>query len=286
MMTKKLNSKYIEQAATLIEVIPLIAQNKNFALKGGTAINMFLLDLPRLSVDIDLCYVPLTPRDHALGEISSFVDELSRKLNDVGFKSIDIKKSDGYETTLFVRSKTTEVKIEVNRVVRGAVYNPTTRSLVSNAVELFKRNVEVLCLDINDLFGGKICAALDRQHPRDLFDMHMFLKDFSYTRELHQTFIVYLLSSKKQFNGMTAFEISCENLEDVREKIIELTSTFFNDDEKEFLLSFKAGQPKWELFPVEKVKVFPSIQWKLHNILSMDPKKRRESLKKLEEKLR
>jgi predicted nucleotidyltransferase component of viral defense system len=255
MMTKKLNSKYIEQAATLIEVIPLIAQNKNFALKGGTAINMFLLDLPRLSVDIDLCYVPLTPRDHALGEISSFVDELSRKLNDVGFKSIDIKKSDGYETTLFVRSKTTEVKIEVNRVVRGAVYNPTTRSLVSNAVELFKRNVEVLCLDINDLFGGKICAALDRQHPRDLFDMHMFLKDFSYTRELHQTFIVYLLSSKrpiselikpnllnikpiyeKQFNGMTAFEISCENLEDVREKIIELTSTFFNDDEKEFLL--------------------------------------------------
>lgn len=91
---------------------------------------------------------------------------------------------------------------------------------------------------------------------------------------------------EKQFNGMTTLEISREDLENTREKIIELTSTFFNEDEKEFLVSFKEGQPKWELFPIEKAKDFPSIQWKLHNVLSMSPKKRQESLKKLEEKLR
>ena len=50
-MSKKLNSKYVEQVSNLIDLIPLIATDKRFAIKGGTAINLFLLDLPRLSVD-------------------------------------------------------------------------------------------------------------------------------------------------------------------------------------------------------------------------------------------
>ena len=132
------------------------------------------------------------------------------------------------------------------------------------------------------LFGEKLCAALDRQHPRDFFDLHMFLNDFSYTRELHQAFIVYLLRSKrplseliqsnclnikpvyeKQFKGMTSLEISCEQLEKTREDIFTLTQAFFNDQEKEFLLSFKRGDPQWELFPIKNVQNFPAVQWKL-----------------------
>ena len=71
-MKQNLDSRYIEQVRLLIDALPYIAQNKNFALKGGTAINLFFSNMPRLSVDIDLCYLPLTPRNEALEEIKSF----------------------------------------------------------------------------------------------------------------------------------------------------------------------------------------------------------------------
>lgn len=303
-MNQKLSSKYLEQVKTLIEVLPLIASNENFALKGGTAINLFLFDMPRLSVDIDLCYLPLKPRDIALNEITSFIKELSQKLTSLGYKTREKNISQAYESTIFVQSKTTEIKVEINMVVRGAVHKPIVRPLSPFAVSMFKREAEILCLDINDLVGGKICAALDRQHPRDFFDLNLFFKNYSYTRELHQTFIAYLLSSKrpiaelikpnyldmksvyeKQFAGMTSLDITCEDLEKTREDVFKLTFDYFTEEEKEFLLSFKRGEPNWELFPLSSIKNFPSVQWKLHNIRSMKAAKKKESLAKLEKKL-
>lgn len=187
-MTKTLNSKYLEQVSTLIDIIPLISSDNRFAIKGGTAINLFLFDMPRLSVDIDLCYLPLTPRDQALSDISRFIKSLAQKINAVGLKTREKQSAVGYESTLFILSKTIEVKVEINLVVRGSVYKPILRSLVPAAKELFKRDVDMLCLDVNDLFAGKICAALDRQHPRDFFDLYMYFKKFSYTQELHRAF--------------------------------------------------------------------------------------------------
>lgn len=299
-----LSSKYTDQVKILIGVIPFIAKDKRFAIKGGTAINLFLLDMPRLSVDIDLCYLPFAPRDQALSEITHFVKDLSQKLRDLGFKTREKKTAEGFETTLFIQSKRVEVKVEINLVVRGAVYEPIVKSLIPRAVEQFEQQVEILCLDSNDLFAGKMCAALDRQHPRDFFDLFMFFKEFSYTRELHQAFIVYLLSSNrpiselinpnfldikdayhKQFEGMSFIKVDRTDLEKTREKIFSLISSNFTEEDKEFLLSFKEGTPKWDLFPVKNAKEFPAIKWKLHNIQSMTPKNRLASLKKLEEKL-
>lgn len=162
----------------------------------------------------------------------------------------------------------------------------------------------MLCLDTNDLFAGKICAALDRQHPRDFFDLHMYFKQFSYTRELHQAFIVYLLSCKRpiselikpnyldikatyqtQFEGMTSIDISCQTLEEMRTKIFEIVSSSFTEEEKKFLISFKSGEPKWDIFPIENIRLFPSVHWKLHNIQAMSPTKRQQALNLLEKKL-
>ena len=53
------NKKYSDQVALLMSVIPAVAEESCFALKGGTAINLFIRDLPRLSVDIDLTYLPV-----------------------------------------------------------------------------------------------------------------------------------------------------------------------------------------------------------------------------------
>lgn len=292
-MAQTLNSKYLEQVSTLIDIIPLISSDNRFAIKGGTAINLFLFDMPRLSVDIDFCYLPLVPREQALSDISAFVKSLSQKVAARGLKTRGKQGVSDYESTLFILSKTIEVKIEINLVVRGAVYKPILKSLVPHAQALFKRDTDILCLDINDLFGGKICAALDRQHPRDFFDLYMYFKQFSYTRELHETFIIYLLSSKrpmselikpnlldiksaykKQFEGMTTIDISCEDLEKTRAKIFEIVPAAFTDEEKEFLISFKRGEPKWELFSIENAQNFPSVKWKLQNVQDDLEKKR------------
>lgn len=303
-MTKALSSKYLKQVSTLIDILSLIANDDKFAIKGGTAINLFLFDMPRLSVDIDLCYLPLTSREQALRDIKNFIKNLSQKVNVLGFKTREKQSVSGYESTLFIRTKTIEVKLEINLVVRGAVYKPILRRLVPIAVETFKRDTEILCLDINDLIAGKICAALDRQHPRDFFDLYMYFKQFSYTQELHQAFIVYLLSCKRpiselirpnfsdikssyetQFDGMTSINISCQTLEETRTQIFDTVSSSFKEYEKEFLISFKRGEPKWDLLPIANIQNFPAVKWKLHNIQAMDSTKRARALTLLEKNL-
>lgn len=303
-MTKILNSKYLEQVKVLIDIIPFISKNEKFAIKGGTAINLFLFDMPRLSVDIDLCYLPLVSREQALSDIQVFIKELSNSVRTLGLKTREKQSAIGYESTLYIQSKSIEVKVEINLVVRGSVYTPKLRSLTLSAKNQFKREVDMLCLDTNDLFAGKICAALDRQHPRDFFDLYMYFNQFSYTRELHQTFIVYLLSSKRpiselikpnflniqpiylaQFEGMTSLDISCEILEKTRTQLFQNIASSFTDEDKEFLISFKSGEPKWELLPIENAQHFPSVKWKLHNIRAMKTSKREEALALLKEKL-
>jgi hypothetical protein len=62
---------YRKQVALLVRILPLVAEEACFALKGGTAINLFIRDMPRLSVDIDLTYVPVAPRAESLAAIDA-----------------------------------------------------------------------------------------------------------------------------------------------------------------------------------------------------------------------
>ncbi len=66
---------YKRQVALLLDILPEVAKETCFALHGGTAINLFIRDMPRLSVDIDLTYLPLESREASLKNIS---DALSR----------------------------------------------------------------------------------------------------------------------------------------------------------------------------------------------------------------
>ena len=74
------NQTYRNQAGLLLQVLPLIQEHDCFALKGGTAMNLFVQNLPRLSVDIDLAYLPLVPRSQALSEIAHALKLLSREI--------------------------------------------------------------------------------------------------------------------------------------------------------------------------------------------------------------
>lgn len=123
--------RYKSQVQLLIQALPEIAKEKAFALKGGTAINLFYRDFPRLSVDIDLTYLPLKPRDEALEEINVMLDRLGDAIPKAlsGVTSHRIVGGSGNETRLLIRKGRVEVKIETTPVGRGTVHEPELRKV-------------------------------------------------------------------------------------------------------------------------------------------------------------
>ena len=295
---------YFKQVELMLKTIPHVTAETCFALKGGTAINLFVRDMPRLSVDIDLTYLPVEePRETALKKISESLRRIAVTLTRV-IPGVNVQESQAQESKriakLIVASGQTRIKIEPNEVIRGAVFPGEERELTERAEKMFERSVMARVLSIPDLYGGKICAALDRQHPRDLFDVRMLLEHEGVTDEMRKAFVVYLASHDRpiselldptrkgirqvyesEFAGMTIDEIAYEDLIMAREALIQTVKNTLTDNEKAFLISLKEGQPKWNLMGIEGIEKLPAVQWKLKNIRNMSGKKRAESLEKL-----
>lgn len=253
---------YFDQVDLLLSILDDSLEDSRLALKGGTAINLFVFDMPRLSVDIDLVYVPIEARDVSLQGIKKAFFCMQEKFRLKGLDAQLKYTLDHHPKQIVVRRRNVSVKIEVNTVLRGIVHPLQQALLCARAQAKFRKFSEIKILSLHDLFAGKLCAALDRQHPRDLFDMYQYLERFSYTAEFHQTFLVYLLSSNrpisellrpnfqpihetytKEFLGMTEEIISCEVLEATFHKIVSLTLETMTESDKAFLLSFKQGKP-------------------------------------------
>ena len=187
---------YRKQVALLIKIVPLVAAEPAFALKGGTAINLFLRDMPRVSVDIDLTYIPIKNRASSLKEIDVAMKRIAGAI-ERGVRGAKVNasapKGEKGVTKLTVRADGAQIKIEVTPVVRGCVYEPEVRSVAARVEEEFGF-AEMLVVSFPDLYGGKIVAALDRQHPRDLFDVRDLLAKEGIDDKVRKAFIVYLLS--------------------------------------------------------------------------------------------
>lgn len=297
------NTPYYHQATLLLRILPLIYRQKEFALKGGTAINFFVRDFPRLSVDIDLVYLPIQDRTTTFTKISNLLKDLDGKMQQTipGSKVIQHIK-DGYCTKLTVRTTNATIKIEPNYTIRGTVYPVIDRIMTPAAGKMFEIYVKCQTLSDPDLYGGKICAALDRQHPRDLFDVKLLLENGGITEEIKNAFIFYLLSHhrpivdvlnpnpqdieesfEKEFKGMTSMSVELNDLIEARTKLIEQVNNMLNEKDRRFILSFKYGKPEWDLYAIPDVKDYPSIIWKLKNISRMDKEKRKNACHKLEQ---
>ena len=299
---------YEKQVRLLLRCLPEIARQPCFALKGGTAINLFVRDFPRLSVDIDLTYLPLKPRAEALQGIGDGLIAIKHDIEKlVGVSKVQEqrpKEKDGREHKLQVVGKEAIIKIEVNTVLRGAVHAPRRLDLVPSAQEHFQVFVTTSLLSDPDLYGGKLCAALDRQHPRDLFDVKLLLEASGITSEIRRAFVVYLASHNRpmeellkprppdihklydeQFDGMARVETSLDDLLHVRDKIGTCLRESLDADEKRFLLSMKEGSPEWDLLGIEHLDKLPALQWKLKNNKKMAPSKRSEQVQRLREVL-
>jgi predicted nucleotidyltransferase component of viral defense system len=167
-----MDAAYVQTVRLLLETAPVLFSSPEFVMKGGTAINLFVEDMPRLSVDIDVVWKDhMTPRERVIAGISEALQTMRQGLEQKGIKARMHASSTGEETKLFVERENRQVKIEVNHVFRGTVLPPEERRLVKKARDLFTTDLSVPVLATQELYGSKIVAALDRQHPRDFFDL-------------------------------------------------------------------------------------------------------------------
>lgn len=197
------HDSYEAQVVLLVHILPHIAKENIFALKGGTAINLFYRDLPRLSVDIDLTYLPIKDRAASLVEINEAMDRIAASIES-GIKGANaqrIKGGGGGATRILARRSGAEIKIETSPVTRGVVHDPDLLS-ISVAVEEKFGYAEMQIVSFEDLFGGKLHAAVDRQHPRDLYDIRLLYENEGLTDDLFRTFLIYIASSVRRARHM------------------------------------------------------------------------------------
>jgi len=286
---------YSKQVALLVRVLPFVASEPDFALKGGTAINLFVRNLPRLSVDIDLTYLPVADRPTSLEAIETAMLRIADKIT-TGIRGTKVNpgrlQPENKVTKLVVRHERVQIKIEVTPVLRGVVY-PAEMRTVSPRVEEAFGFAEIQVTSFADLYAGKIVAALDRQHPRDLFDVRDLLANEGIDDALRTAFLVYILSHQRPiaellaparrslddeyargFEGMTEQAVPLEALLEAREATIAAMVDEMPEHHRAFLLSFKRGEPDWEALGLMDAAQLPAVQWKLHNLNQLTSEKR------------
>ncbi|MBS0358448.1 MAG: nucleotidyl transferase AbiEii/AbiGii toxin family protein [Proteobacteria bacterium] len=289
----------------LLQILPFIGEETNFCLKGGTAINFFIHDMPRLSVDIDLAYLPISSRELTIQDINQTLSKISKNIQKKmpELKVLTTKNnSDNDISKISVQNRDIIVKIETNSTFRGCLYPTELRELCQTAQNTFEIFLETNVVGLPDLYAGKLCATLDRQHPRDLFDVKILLETIGITDDIRRAFVVYLCGDRRpmhellspnikkqekvfqeEFIGMLRQEISYAELAGLALEISNILRETLTTNEKQFMLSLAAGEPEWEHIDIPHISTLPALQWKLLNIQKMDSKKRDASVKALED---
>lgn len=294
-----MNASYKKQVQLLLDVLPEVAKEDCFAMHGGTAINLFYHDMPRLSVDIDLTYVPVTDRNDSLEGINQALQRMQASIQAIRGSiqvehRVDVCK-------LQVTERDVLVKIEVNTVGRGLIADKVKMALCDKAQEMFEVFCAMPVVSMSQLYGGKLCAALDRQHPRDLFDVKLMFKEFGFTDDIKRGLIYGLVSSTRpahemldpnlldqrsayenQYLGMSDIPFSYEDYEQTRNDLVRTIRESLTPEDKAFLLSFNRLEPDWTQYDFQN---FPSVRWKMQNLEKLrnsQPQKWQEQLDKLE----
>jgi predicted nucleotidyltransferase component of viral defense system len=299
---------YQRKADLMLTLLNHVANENCFALKGGTAINFFIHDMPRISVDIDLTYILINDRETALQEISAALDRIANSIKKE-IKSISITRipaDQGHDVKLNCQLRNVHVKIEVNLTTRGILSPVRMMKETPNVQAAFKKSAAINVVSHGELFGGKICAALDRQHPRDLFDVYYLFKNGEFNEEVKDGFMVFLLSHfrpiheliqphfldhtetfESQFKGMTVDPFTYEVYENTRVELVDKVKSALTSNDKKLLVSFKKGEPDWTLSSLKGIDNLPAVQWKLHNIrlLLANPAKHQTMLTALQNAL-
>lgn len=290
-----ISEAYRAQVQLLVRTLPFVATEPCFALKGGTAINLFVRDMPRLSVDIDLTYLPVEERAPSLQSIEAALLRIAGRITS-GLPGAAVMESrtrgENVLTKLLVTQAGAQIKIEVTPVLRGCVYPVTLRQTTTRVQDAFGF-AEMQVVSFADLYGGKLVAALDRQHPRDLFDVRDLLRHEGVDDALRTAFAVYMISHgrpmaevlaarqkdirqeyERGFAGMTTEPVALDDLLAARSALVTQIVTAMPPAHKQLLVSVETGAPDWSLLDVGGVADLPAVRWRLQNILSLDAARR------------
>ena len=291
---------YKQQVRLLLEVLPEVARENCLSLHGGTAINLFVRDMPRLSVDIDLTFVELGEREEAINAINEALVRVKERVETLRPKARVVHKTDTCK--LQIAHQGAQIKIEVNMVGRGLLGEASKLQLCAAAQEEFDAFSAISVVSIGQLYGGKLCAALDRQHPRDFFDVRLLLDNEGFNDEIKQGFLYGLVCSNRpthellspnlidqqavftnQFEGMSSLEFTYVDFENTRSDLIQIIRSRLDDRDKAFLLDFNRLESDWSYYDFQE---YPSVKWKIQNLTKLrenNPQKYRQQLDALEE---
>ena len=268
-----------------------------FAMHGGTAVNLFLLDMPRLSVDIDMCYIATTDRERMIEDKPIVEKAIEEMGSDLGFRPNPRRGEHSGRTFLLAYSYgslTDHVKIDVNYLHRSPLLPVAVRT------SPLRPETRVATLSDAELIGGKICAYLERVQLRDLYDLNSinrFLsdKDEQYLNMVHKVALYYYTISKRfpqslAYRSRRFSELEGEignQLEPVIENGARVSLDFLcekvealvdgltlprNEREQEYASHFSQGEFRPELLfddatIVDHARKDPAVLWKLQNIM-------------------
>lgn len=281
-----MDKAYADTVRLLLQVAPDVFANDIFAMKGGTAINLFVRDMPRLSVDIDVVYTPWqTPREQALAAIANELDAIAARVARLGLNARKVTSKELGDTKLLIESTENQVKVEVNAVFRGTVLPPERRALTPRTAAMFSAELELPVLATAELYGGKLVAAMDRQHPRDLFDVWQMFKADGLSEATVECFVTYLAGHNRpthevlfgneknidaeyqnNFVGMATEPVSLDTLLATRARLRTELPQRLSSQQREFLSGLTRARPDWALLQCAHASELPALRWKLANL--------------------
>lgn len=281
-----MDENYADTVRLLLTVTPEVFANDIFAMKGGTAINLFMQDMPRLSVDIDVVYRHWqVGRDEALKAINGELAAIAQRVEPLGMQTRLVRSKDLGDTKLIVENDTSQVKIEVNIVFRGTVLPVEHKALSAKTSDLFGVELDAPILARDELYAGKLVAALDRQHPRDLFDVSQLYESGGLSDGMVECFVIYLAGHnrpphevlfgndkniaaeyERAFVGMTEEDCALRTLLSARARMREELPRRLSSNHRRFLSGLVRAEPDWSLLQCPHAAELPALRWKLANL--------------------
>jgi predicted nucleotidyltransferase component of viral defense system len=288
----------LEKVLRLIDVLSYLNANsvikEKLALKGGTAINLTVFNLPRLSIDIDLDFCGYDERDEMMEQRVIISNIIKTHMQSQGY-TLSTKSKNFHTLDSFVFTYknlggvTDNIKIEINYSLRIHIFEPKKRMMLTDIVD----NILINTLEPVEIFASKINALLDRTAARDLYDVHNMIKSglFDSGKEmLRKCAVMYTAISQDtipdkydidRIDNVTMRIIKTDLLpvikrnefidlikikDDVKNYLTELL--VLSDGEKEFLQLFKEKQFESQLIfddpqIIDRLNKHPMIMWKL-----------------------
>lgn len=292
----------LEKVLRLSEILNYLNTNpltkEHLVLKGGTAINLTVFNLPRLSVDIDLDFAQNLSRDDMMSTRERIREDIKIYMSTQGY-AISPRSKAYHSLDSFVFTYTNlggmndNIKIEINYSLRAHIFEPSLRKmsvLGVNADALIKT------LPPMELYAAKINALIGRAAARDLYDIHNMIKfglfDESELPLLRKCVVFYTAISQdeipdeydfKRFNAITNRKIKTDllpviqkgeffELENVKITVAEFLKELLvlEDNERKFLDEFNAKKYHPELLfddtdVLDRIREHPMALWKIQN---------------------